>query len=59
MISILYNYYYENTDTLPVEYFSRIGEIEICDIVCDYIAGMTDRYALKVFQDIFVPSSWN
>jgi dGTPase len=24
----------------------------------DYIAGMTDRYALKVFNDLYVPRTW-
>ena len=28
-------------------------------IVKDYIAGMTDRYALAVFENLFVPKSWN
>ena len=27
-------------------------------IVCDYIAGMTDNYAVKKFQEYFVPESW-
>lgn len=26
---------------------------------CDYIAGMTDHFALQLFQDIYVPKSWN
>ena len=26
--------------------------------VCDYIAGMTDTYAVKKFEDIFVPKAW-
>ncbi|HEX3038547.1 MAG TPA: deoxyguanosinetriphosphate triphosphohydrolase [Oscillospiraceae bacterium] len=26
---------------------------------CDYIAGMTDHYAIALFQNIFVPKSWN
>jgi dGTPase len=26
---------------------------------CDYIAGMTDHFAIALFQDIFVPKSWN
>jgi len=28
-------------------------------IVCDYIAGMTDRYAINKYMEIYVPSSWN
>lgn len=27
-------------------------------VVCDYIAGMTDTYSVKVFQEIFIPKSW-
>ena len=27
--------------------------------VCDYIAGMTDNYAIEKFNEIFVPSGWN
>jgi dGTPase len=26
--------------------------------VVDYIAGMTDRYAIKVFNDLYVPRTW-
>ena len=26
--------------------------------VCDYIAGMTDRYAIAVFENLFVPKVW-
>ncbi len=26
---------------------------------CDYIAGMTDHFAVKLFQDIYVPKFWN
>ena len=27
--------------------------------VCDYIAGMTDNYAVWKFNEIFVPTGWN
>jgi dGTPase len=27
-------------------------------VVCDYIAGMTDRYAINIFQDVIMPMSW-
>ncbi len=27
-------------------------------IVCDYVAGMTDKYAVYKFEEIFVPSGW-
>ena len=27
-------------------------------VVCDYIAAMSDRYAVKVFSDIYIPKGW-
>ena len=27
-------------------------------VVCDYIAGMTDQYAMAKFKEIFIPSAW-
>ena len=27
--------------------------------VCDYIAGMTDRYAVMVFQQLTIPKNWS
>ena len=27
-------------------------------VVCDYIAGMTDRYSVMKFKEIFLPNSW-
>ena len=31
---------------------------DIDRVVCDYIAGMTDRYAVKKFKELFIPVSW-
>jgi len=27
--------------------------------VCDFIAGMTDRYAMRIYEHIFLPKPWN
>lgn len=27
-------------------------------IVCDYIAGMTDRYAVYKYSELFIPTTW-
>lgn len=60
MIEKLYFYYEDSIDLLPKQYLDRLdmGDTEE-QIVCDYIAGMTDTYAVKKFEDIFVPKSWN
>ena len=58
LIEFLFNYFYENTNKMP-EFYQNIAEEESKEIaVCDYIAGMSDRYAIKVFNDLFVPKSW-
>ena len=27
-------------------------------IVCDYVSSMTDRYAVSVFEEVYIPKSW-
>lgn len=58
MLTIMYSYFKEKPDLLPTECISCIESDGIDTAVCDYIAGMTDRYAIAVFDGIFVPRSW-
>lgn len=56
----LYKYFVKSYEKLPEVYQNMIlykGE-QIERVVCDYIAGMTDRYAIKKYEDIFMPVSW-
>ncbi|WP_054740619.1 deoxyguanosinetriphosphate triphosphohydrolase [Cellulosilyticum ruminicola] len=55
----LYEYYIGHFDKLPPSYIERLkmGDSEK-QIVCDYIAGMTDRYAIHQYMDLFFPRSW-
>ena len=60
MVKNLYMYYLEHLDMLPDEYLrlmEQSGDSKE-QVICDYIAGMTDNYAVKTFQEIFVPESW-
>ncbi len=58
VISSLYDYFLKNPEKLP-EDMERIAHDDgIAEAVKDYIAGMTDRYALSVYTDLFVPKSW-
>lgn len=54
----LYLYIRENTSLLNEEFRERLEDTDVDRVVCDYIAGMTDRFAVKKFCDIFVPASW-
>lgn len=60
MLTQLYLYFMENEGSLPYEYLARIEEEKnsLDRGVCDYIAGMTDSYAMKKFTDIFLPATW-
>lgn len=60
MIEALYSYYIDHIELLPDEFLRMAvlnGEAKE-QVVCDYIAGMTDNYAVKTFQKLFVPESW-
>lgn len=54
----LYDYYMQHGELLPNEY-SLIRDTEgIERAVVDYIAGMTDHYAVVTYQNIYIPGSW-
>lgn len=55
----LYLYINASPDFLPKEAKRLLDKDGLERVVCDYIAGMTDRYAVKKFRDIFIPESWN
>lgn len=58
LLTELFSYFLANTASLPEEY-RQIAEEEGHErAVCDYIAGMTDRYAINLFTNIFVPKTW-
>ena len=58
MIEKLYNYYNAHPDEMPYDYI-RIAERDGTErAVCDYIAGMSDNYSVKVFNQLYVPKSW-
>ena len=60
MIARLYEYYMKHADRLPMEYILLMvnGEKK-SRVVCDYIAGMSDIYAIDRFEALFVPKRWN
>lgn len=53
----LAQHYMENPGDMPAEYRPGPGE-DLAVKVCDYVAGMTDRYALIKYDRYFLPRSW-
>ena len=59
LLKILYTYYLKNIEKLPKEYIDLLKQGETKEqIVCDYVSGMTDDYAIYKFNDIFVPQGF-
>jgi len=55
MLQLLFDYYIANPDVMPQEFQ---GHENPTQAVADYIACMTDRFAMKQFNEIFMPSAW-
>lgn len=61
MIEQLYEYYLKHYEKLPEEYVAMISDAK-CTVsrsVCDFIAGMTDRYAVMMYENLTIPRTWS
>lgn len=59
LLERLFDYYMKHPMDMPSQYTIMIAEGERQDrVVCDYIAGMTDQYAVAKFEEYFVPRAW-
>ena len=59
IIEGLFTYYCENAVRLPLQTQETAWKEGIERAVCDYIAGMSDKFAVYTYNDIYVPRSWN
>lgn len=61
LLEQLFLYYENHLEHLPEEYRQRMKQMQEPSyrVVCDYIAGMTDRYAVSKFKDLMIPSAWS
>lgn len=58
MLEQIYNFYIDNSDKLPADYQLIAQNDGVERAVCDYIAGMSDTYSIKIFNQLFIPMSW-
>lgn len=59
MLQQLFEYYITHPDALPADFHPQLSFDGMERTVCDYIAGMTDNYAVTKYTEIFVPAGWN
>jgi len=58
MLKRLFDYYITHPEALPEDFHPQLSFDGMERTVCDYIAGMTDNYAVDKFNEIFIPVGW-
>lgn len=56
LVRALFSHYLDHPKEVPEEYHHAPGDE--ATRIADYIAGMTDRYALRTYEQLFLPQSW-
>ena len=59
MLRRLFDYYRRDPDALPADFQEIRLEEGVDRAVCDYIAGMTDPFAIEQFSRLFIPTAWS
>ena len=60
MIKTLFAHYSLHVDELPDDYRDLMGRGEEKErVICDFLAGMTDRYAINLYEELYIPKSWH
>ena len=59
MLQRMFEYYVNHPEALPEDFHPQLSFEGLERTVCDYIAGMTDNYAVDKFTQIFIPMGWN
>ena len=59
LMETLYTHFMKNIDGLPEEFLNLLSEGEPREqVICDYVGAMTDRFAIAVYEEIYIPKSW-
>ena len=59
MLQRLFEYYVNHPEAMPEDFQPQLSFDGMERIVCDYIAGMTDKYAVDKYSEIFIPTGWH
>ena len=59
MLQRLYEYYYNHPEAIPEDFQPQMSFDGMERTVCDYIAGMTDKYAVDKYTELFIPMGWH
>ena len=59
MLTRMFDYYLSHPEAMPEDFQPQLSFEGIERTVCDYIAGMTDNYAVDKFTELFIPTGWH
>jgi len=57
IVKRLYDYYMENPNKMPYEFYKKVEKEGLARIVCDYIACMSDIFAINTYKQLFIPNT--
>jgi len=58
IINELFEFYYKTPDELPEDFRQFATQDGLKRAISDYISGMTDKYAVYVYEKLFIPEAW-
>ena len=58
LIARLFEYFVRYPEKMPAFFYNNTKNEPVERCVCDYIAGMTDRHAIELYSEIFIPNVW-
>ena len=54
----LFEHYVAHPDAMPALYRRNMETESVERCVCDFLSGMTDRYAIETYNELYVPRVW-
>jgi dGTPase len=58
MITAMFTYFLKQPEKMPQTYIKLLEKYSPEQVVCDYLSSMTDKYAVYMFDNIFIPKGW-
>ena len=60
LMETLYTHYMKHVDDLPAEFLNFISEGQPKErVVCDYVGAMSDRFAISIYEELYIPKTWH
>ncbi len=59
LLEALYSHYEQFPEKMPGIYKENLKTESVGRCVCDFLSSMTDRYAINLYKEIFIPSTWH